>query len=234
MPAMQIYGYASLDGVIMTSFLLTLYFFYHLKNYWHWMLAIFFAITSFGLTFGAVWLIPIFLMISVFEHKKISTFVYFVSILLFVGITSTKLVDFNYIKSFQIGRNYEGFRGGYYGFVQPISFLITRIQDILEPLLFYGPYFSLITFLSLKEFGWSKPETRLLISGLISFGIFLLAGAYYTGETARAALYLLPLLIIATTPLIYSQPFSSQLMKKLLLATMIQTLVMQMFGFYYW
>ena len=71
--------------------------------------------------------------------------------------------------------------------------------------------------------------------GFLCFLLVISTGAFKTGETARAAMYFYPLILITISNFIdksLSLTIADQ--KNILCVTFIQILLMQLFGWYYW
>ncbi len=122
--------------------------------------------------------------------------------------------------------NPDGFRL----FHQPFIYLMTRLEDIGEVFLFLSFGF-LAVFFSRKP-GTEVFENRtiniLFFSAITAISAMLLTGAYGTGETARACLFLVPYFLILL------KDISSEQFKILFYLCLLQTFGMQMIGNFYW
>ena len=112
----------------------------------------------------------------------------------------------------------------------PLSYIATRFENVAEILLFLGPFA-----IALAWQGWRRGqgEWREWTRGaLLSLGALFLAGAFKTGETARACLFVLPALLLplAAAPAL-AEPRAVRLLTLLLAA---QALGMQALGNYFW
>lgn len=226
LPAFQIYGLASIDAIIASTSLLAIVSWYGSHRHRLWITTFATTITAL-LNFSAAWLILALLLISWRMQKKDT--VSLLALLAGVYILIYLVSGYDYMKSFVVASQYEGTTAGWYGLADPASYLVTRVQGIIEPLVFLGPALSGLIVQSLRT---SSPLTYIGKAGLVAFCAFLLAGAYYTGETARAALYVIPLLLIAVAPVV--EKLSTK--KRLLLARLVfgQAVLMQLFGYYSW
>ena len=122
---------------------------------------------------------------------------------------------------------------GFYGLVEPLSYVVTRVQNVLEPLVFLGPFVGLLVVLSFMQ--KSKHNFGSLAKfGVICFLGFIAAGAYYTGETARAAYYVIPPLIMFLGTKDILGKLSNKAKYFLLNAVMLQTVIMQVFFYWTW
>jgi hypothetical protein len=70
----------------------------------------------------------------------------------------------------------------------------------------------------------------MLVSGMVSLLLLFLAGAYRTGETARACLFLYPLLALVAA----HAPPSERDRETFVIATFCVSAVLQCAGFYFW
>jgi hypothetical protein len=73
---------------------------------------------------------------------------------------------------------------------------MTRVEDILEILFFFGPFLFLLFIRCFRLMKEDYPDLySLTISAIIVLLALFLTGAYRTGETARACSYIYPFLI---------------------------------------
>ena len=113
---------------------------------------------------------------------------------------------------------------------QPFVYLMTRLEDIGEILLFLSFGFVAVFFSKKSEtvvFGDQKLNI-LFFSAISALSAMLLTGAYGTGETARACLFLVPYFLILL------KDVDSDQFKILFYLCLFQTFGMQMIGNFYW
>ena len=101
------------------------------------------------LNFGVVWLIAVMGLMA-WRNKSLRARLIKIwggatAGLVIIGV----LTGYIYWDSFWLAKGFEGYTGGFYGLVEPRSYLVTRIQDILEPLVFWGPYTGVMLMASL-------------------------------------------------------------------------------------
>ena len=124
--------------------------------------------------------------------------------------------------------NPNGFRGWY----EPYMYLATRMECISENALFLSFGFLAILFhpdkLGTSYCDWKKTDIGLMFSGLITLLAVFASGAYRTGETARAALFIYPYVLFAL------RNADSIMLKDILIIAGLQTAAMQLFGSYFW
>ncbi|MPT30724.1 MAG: hypothetical protein E2600_03465 [Chryseobacterium sp.] len=122
--------------------------------------------------------------------------------------------------------NPDGFRL----FHQPFVYVMTRLEDIGEIFLFLS--FGFLAVLFSKRQGTKVFENRniniLFFSAIAAISTMLLTGAYGTGETARACLFLVPYFLILL------KDISSDQFRILFYLCLFQTFGMQMIGNFYW
>lgn len=111
---------------------------------------------------------------------------------------------------------------------------MTRLEGIAELVLFMGPFLLLFCVRGLFNQGPSVGFRQLTWAVVGSFALALAAGAYRTGETARAALFLYPFLMLPVggeLEEIVSQPAGYTKLSAIVFA---QALIMQYVGDYWW
>ncbi|MES2464100.1 MAG: hypothetical protein V4671_26300, partial [Armatimonadota bacterium] len=115
---------------------------------------------------------------------------------------------------------------------EPLSYLFTRLEDIAEIAVFLGPILISITSQTVKRlFQEHSLASRLYLTALGTLATLFLTGAYRTGETARACLFIFPYLLL---PVITSRYFEPLHRCRIFCAVFGQSLLMQLFGRYFW
>lgn len=113
---------------------------------------------------------------------------------------------------------------------QPFVYLMTRLEDIGEIFLFLS--FGFLAVFFSKKSGTEVFENRnlniLFFSAIAAISAMLLTGAYGTGETARACLFLVPYFLILL------KDINSDQFKTVFYLCVLQTFGMQMIGNFYW
>ncbi|UQB67615.1 hypothetical protein [Epilithonimonas zeae] len=150
-----------------------------------------------------------------------------VFVLAFLIIYTT--TGYNQLETFLLAsqsENPDGFRL----FHQPFVYLMTRLEDIGEIFLFLS--FGFLAILFSEKSGTEVFENRniniLFFSAITAISTMLLTGAYGTGETARACLFLVPYFLILLKDISFDQ------FKTLFYLCLLQTFGMQMIGNFYW
>ena len=113
---------------------------------------------------------------------------------------------------------------------QPFVYFMTRLEDIGEIFLFLSFGF-LAVFFSKKsgtEVLGNPNSEMLFFSAVTAISAMLLTGAYGTGETARACMFLVPYFLIML------KDVNNQQFRMLFYLCIFQTFGMQMIGNFYW
>lgn len=138
---------------------------------------------------------------------------------------------YNHFKSLQTAMTIEN-PDGFRLLAHPIEFIMTRIEDCFEIMLFIsiGVLAYMCKGFREKHISWKWQDWRggIFILPIIALGILFLTGAYRTGETARSALYLLPFVFFALAGM------PKRYIKDMTILAGMQTLVMQLCGTYFW
>jgi hypothetical protein len=104
---------------------------------------------------------------------------------------------FSYIAALRTATHLEN-PHGFRLLAEPLSYLSTRLEDVCEIAVFAGPVLLSLILGNAKDFVREHPlGGRLLVTGLATLAALFLTGAYRTGETARACLFIFPYLLSA-------------------------------------
>lgn len=238
-PSVNIYLLVSIDSLVLTSTLIFLLGFARIFNQ-NKIDAVAFLLISLGLiltnliTFSGLFLFAFlgcfsfyFVLKGKWNFVWLSLMVTVVFVLNFLVIYST--TSYNHLDTFlqaSHSENPDGFRLLH----QPFVYLMTRLEDIGEIFLFLS--FGFLAVFFSKKNGTEVFENRkiniLFFSAISALSAMLLTGAYGTGETARACLFLVPYFLILL------KDISSDQFKILFYLCIFQTFGMQMIGNFYW
>ncbi|SDE82264.1 hypothetical protein [Epilithonimonas hungarica] len=238
-PSVNIYLLVSIDALVLTSTLIFLLGFakiFHQKK----IDAISFLLISSGLvltnllTFSGLFLFAFlgcvsfyFLLKGKWNFVWLSLMSVAVFVLAFAIIYIT--TGYDQLETFLLASHSEN-PDGFRLFHQPFVYLMTRLEDIGEIFLFLSFGF-LAVFFSRKN-GTEVFENRniniLFFSAITAISAMLLTGAYGTGETARACLFLVPYFLVLL------KDINSNQFKVLFYLCIFQTFGMQMIGNFYW
>lgn len=241
-PAVNIYAAVGLDGVIMTAstvFLLGLVIVFNREK--AGVAGILLCIAGFVMTnmlsFGGVFLTAAGLLLGTWEFllkKKINILgvtilsgIFFLIIIIFLK----KYYAYDHILSFITAshlENPEGFRA----LAHPWEYVMTRIEDVCEIALFFSIGCLAVFFdrSKIKSFfrSFKKNEILLMFSGVLVLLMMFASGAFRTGETARACLFIYPYLFLGLMRM------EERRLRDLVYLAGIQTAAMQLFGGYFW
>jgi len=240
LPAIQVYYLANLYAIITTLIIAVIYFYLHPKKSISLIGTILCIFLIAFLTFMVIFIIGVlfcFELLKSYKDKKIKNFekLYIISLSLFcIYVMFLVVFRFNYITSFLYASGEEN----PYGFsliATPHEYLITRVEDILEIAIFFGPFMIILFVRGFPIMKKNYSDLYLLtISVLIILLSLFLAGVYRTGETARACSYIYPFLLFPVVIYLFHNNFSLKEKNKLLILVFIQTVIMQTFGYYKW
>ncbi len=239
LPAVNIYSIVSLDGVILLF--ATLY----LAGMAAWVAGkhplLVLSLLTIGLagmnllSFGGLFLFALGGLYGLYQlhaHKHSSFLKLYIASAVVCALVLLLLYfsfGYNHVQAFLTASAIEN-PGGFTLLWNPMRYLVTRFEGIIEVLVFLG--LPAAGFL-LHRGTWHKshlstPGSSLALSALTVFLLMLLTGAYQTGETARAGLFLYPFFI-----LLLNNTFQADL-KPLMLLTALQTAVMQGLWSFFW
>ncbi len=118
---------------------------------------------------------------------------------------------------------------GWWFLSQPDLYLATRVECLLESLLFLSFPLAAALLVARPWRRWRQPGPAALLAMLAVYGLFLFAGGAHTGETARTLLFLYPWLLLALANRDADPPG-----RGLLALVALQTAAMQFVGGYLW
>lgn len=238
-PSVNIYLLVSIDSLVLTSTLIVLLGFARIFNL-NKIDAVSFLLISLGfiftnlITFSGLFLFAFlgcfsfyFLLKGKWNFVWLSLMATVLYVLIFLIIYST--TGYNHLETFlqaSHSENPDGFRLLH----QPFVYLMTRLEDVGEILLFLSFGF-LAVFFSKKnetEVFENRNLNILFFSAISAISAMLLTGAYGTGETARACLFLVPYFLILL------KDINSDQFRILFYLCLFQTFGMQMIGNFYW
>lgn len=243
LPAVQIYYLANIYAFVVSLILGSIYFYFHsdpVVSHTGTIICLFLG--SF-ISFMTVFALILIVLYELSEKRTLKALEKAIDISIVIFGLYTLLyifLGFNYIQTFVNASLLEN-REGFMLLADPQNYLLTRIQDILEIIIFYGPVLLVITYKGLKLLKQNDDQflcqiTRLAI---VSLSVLFLLGVYKKGETARAAMYIFPFLLIPVAS------FFENLKKKdvqtrksmmylLLVTAFLQSIIMQLMGNYIW
>lgn len=233
-PSIQVFYVASIDALISSFLLGSLYFYLNQRSVINIIGSVFFLFLSSFLTFAFVFILPIMVGYEFLKRKDFLRSGYIILGLAFIYGIINLIFNFNYINSFMIASVSEN-PYGFMLFSEPATYLFTRIEGILEIILYFGPFLTLFMLMGLRTQKRTK-SNLLTITWLAIFTLLAMfaTGAFRTGETARVALFIYPFLIFPVASYLQKFNISSKERNILMYLVFAQTILMQTFGFYYW
>lgn len=233
-PSIQIYYAATIDALIASLLLSALYFFIHPKTYISILGSVISLFLTSFLTFAFLFALPIMLGFEIIRKKRIFRSECVLLIIMFIYIIIYKFSHFNYIRSFITASRLEN-PHGFRLLAEPVYYLFTRLTDIYEIILFFGPFLSILALCGIRIMKKTNSDLATITwLGIATLSAMFFTGAFRAGETARICLFIYPYLIFPIAS--YLQDIQTSLHEKnvLLFLVFIQTVTMQMFGFYAW
>ncbi|WP_300672631.1 hypothetical protein [Soonwooa sp.] len=239
-PSVNIYMLVSIDGLVLTAALLfacglSKVFVDNRLNIIS-IVAMFLGLTFMNLmSFSGLFLIAFagLLCLATLYRKQFSVSIAsLLSVLLTAGFIFW-LSDFtgsNYLETFREASHSEN-PNGFMLLHNPTIYFFTRLEDVCEILFFlslgYVAYF--FSFKNEKiNFFDDKKIKVFSFSAIIALAVMFLTGAYGTGETARACLYIVPFFVL------FLKNIESRDISVIYFMCLLQTFGMQLIGNYYW
>ncbi len=183
------------------------------------------------LTFAALFLPAVLAAAELLRMRSLRRTLSIVAGVVLAWVLVWLVTGFNYWSSFQIAaaiENPQGFRL----LSEPLSYVMTRIECLADVAIHIGPFVLVLILRGLR-----RPPAGMLRflpqAAIVVFVAMLLTGAFNTGETGRAALFLVPFLF-ALVPAGWGDAISPR--DERLLANLVfgQTLCMQAAGDWFW
>jgi hypothetical protein len=237
-PAVQVYFITSIDAVICASVAGAVYCFLHRAPIVRVLgTALFLALTMF-LSFAALFLICVLLGFDLLARRSVRAALGCFCTAALSYIALYLATGFNWLRSLLVATKLEN-RDGFALLAHPGTYLFTRIEGAAELALFAGPMLLILWIRSLTTDDGADPgrhEINLLSRiGLATLSLMLIAGAFKTGETARACAFLYPFIVLPVAASVRDGgPLAPQVHRRIAFALLAQALTMQVVGDYYW
>jgi uncharacterized membrane protein YeaQ/YmgE (transglycosylase-associated protein family)/lipid-A-disaccharide synthase-like uncharacterized protein len=254
LPAVQIYYLVSLDPVILTVFVGAVYCFTRESRVVAGVGTFCCLVLAAWHTFMVVFLVPVLGGIALYRRDQMGLLM--TQFLGLVGcyLVADLLLEYNYVTSFLIASKQQTvaatqhFRPteqqvrtatlqstrGFLLLTDPAKYVLTRIEDVAEIALFFTPYLCVLCARGVAALRTRREAFVLFVFGVLSLAGLFAAGVYHTGETARAAMYIYPFLLLPVAAVLHSADPTRR--DKWVLAALVfaQSVVMQFIGFYHW
>ena len=120
-------------------------------------------------------------------------------------------------------------------FVNPVNYIFTRLEDVMELTLFFGPLLILLLLRGIK-IGLKFRQTLFTLSliGIAVLFAMFVTGAFRTGETARASIFIFPYLMLPVALYLDSTGLNRERRLGLAGFVFVQTIIMQTVGNYFY
>jgi hypothetical protein len=232
LPANLIYGLATVDAPIAALFLAAAVSFVDDARPGSWCSAGVWLSACLFFTFGALFLVPVFIGFEWLRRKRSSRCLLTFSVAALLLTLLKPLFGYGWLASFVKAATIEN-ANGFLLFTEPKRYLWYRLGAIAEIAFFFSPFLVL----ALCR-GWaalrraSQDAAALAWIGPACLSLMLLSGAMKIGEAARICLFILPYLLLPV--LAWFREASDASRFRVAQAVFAWGVVMQLFGFYQW
>ncbi len=240
-PAFNIYSVVSLDGVVATLSTMFLYGMIRIIKRGFDLLGIVLFLVGVLctnlLTFGGTFLLATASIIAAWETiaKKRFGILIALSLSLLLGLALGALMwrefGYDHTKAFITASRIEN-PHGFRALHAPVEYIMTRLENLTEIALFLsfgtlGVIFHTHHRITQQNSYFDAVRPIFIASITVLFLIFM-TGAYRTGETARACLFIYPYLLLPLSMV------DENLLRSLIIVAGLQTIAMQALGGYFW
>jgi hypothetical protein len=238
LPAFNVYGAVSLDGLVLTSSTLALWGWVAAGRGSPWLGAAGFALGFVAtqlLSFAGLFLVAALGLLALHglwtERRAHGLALLALGLLAFAGVCAALQTQWGYdhLAAFRTASRLEN-PAGFRALSEPWNYAMTRVEGVAEIALFFSlPALAVLLLrIRARRPDAREPADRLLRAGCAALAAMLLAGAWWTGETARTCLFLYPYLVLG----LRAAPAAG--FGALILATGAQTVLMQSFASFFW
>lgn len=234
LPAVQIYFLATLDAIVTALLIGTLFFFTRSNAPGAIAGSAVMLMLALQLTFVSLCLVPVLAGFELLRRRSFARTAAVVTLLIAGHAVLYALSGYDPVRAFLVAAAHDNPRG-FMAFVDPVNYCFTRLDDVAELLLFFGPFLLVLLLRSLRAARGERSsawDLALIASGTIM--AMFLTGAFRTGETARplAFLYACWLLPLGR----YLDRLRLGDAERAQLATLVfgQTVFMQLLGNFFW
>lgn len=232
LPVVQIYYLATLDALIAAILIAALYLFCFGSSRGSAAAAAVLVSTSFFLTFVSLFILPVLVGFELLVKRSLKR-----SAIVVIGLVAFHVLlywftGYDAIRAFRTASAFENPRG-FMLFVEPANYLFTRLEDIAEIVFFLGPFLLLLFFRGFSKLR-ERPHLILTLLGCATFAGMLVTGAFRTGETARACIFLYPFLLFPIAHYLDDSDVGDPERRQLVTLVFAQAVGMQLFGNYHW
>lgn len=186
------------------------------------------------LTFAALFVIPVLVGYELWKRRALWRSLLIITGVALVYWAIDSIVGFNYVECFRTAARLEN-PAGWRLLTDPVSYVFTRLEGVAEITLFFGPFLTILAIRGFRGSGATLTDQKKLAwLGVAALAAMFLTGAFRTGETARACLFIYPYLLLPVAEWLGSIDTDARERKILAGGVFAQTVLMQMFGAYFW
>jgi hypothetical protein len=238
-PAVNIYGAISLDGVILAFSLLFTFGLIKLwKRGWSLQGVVALVVGLLGVmafTFLVAFHLALLAAVALWQWRREGARSLLAAAAVALGAAGLAMLllwlvaDYNHVQAFFTASRLEN-PDGFLALAEPTLYAMTRLEALLELLIFFSIPVAVVWLQGLWRGGWRMNGAGDVLSLLVLLILFaiLLTGAFRTGEIARASLFVYPWLLLTLGRLDDSK------LSRLVLLSGVQLALMQSLGYYFW
>jgi hypothetical protein len=234
MPSVQIYYISSLDALIAAAFILALGLYLWGKTLAAFLGAALAVFVASFLSFGFTFLLPVLAGIVWWQREKWKAFAVVIIALVVAYLLLFLALDFNYLHSFRLASRLEN-PDGFRLIADPGYYIMTRLEDVAEIILFFGPFLTMLLFSGCADARRESQQGSYVV--LLGVGTLLAmfgTGAFGTGETARATSFIYPYLFLPVCWYLLKRKTTTGDRMQIAYLVFLQAVVMQVVGWYFW
>lgn len=232
LPAIQIYYLATIDAVVASLLIGVLYFFCFGKGTRSVAAAMLMLTGSFLLTFVSLFILPVLVGFDLIIRRSLKRSVVVIGGMVAAFVLIYLVTGYNAFESFRTASKYEN-PYGFMLFVNPANYFFTRLEDIAEIIFFLGPFLLVLFVRGMKKFR-VRPLDVLTALACLTLLLMYAAGAWRTGETARAGLFIYPYLLFPVARYLDEVNAGRQGRLQLAALVFLQAVALQTIGNFHW
>lgn len=231
LPAVQIYYLATVDAVI-AGLLLGVSYCFVRAGATHLVFCVALLAVALLFTLVSLVIVPVLIGCELLHRRSIVRCAIVLCATAIVFVAVDVATGYNVVQTFRTASAIEN-PGGFSGLHAPIDYVVTRIEDVAELILFLGPFLTIVLWRAARLSVSSRLSTSATLAAA-SLALLFLSGAFRVGETARACAFIYAFLLLPIA--VYLQRNENANGARTQLATLVfaQTIVMQIAGNYFW
>lgn len=232
LPAMLVYGLATVDAPIAGLFLGALVSFLDERRPLSWLWAICFLFAALFFTFGALFLLPVMVGFELLRRRRVTRSLLVIGSACALLLLLRPLFGFDWLTAFFKTCSMENPRG-FMLLAESKRYLWYRLGALAELAVFLTPFLGLLWLRGFRQLAAGHADAFALAwLGPASLAALLLTGALRIGEAARICLFILPYLFLPVVAAFRQLSAASR--ARVARAVLGYGIVLQLFGFYQW